>query len=265
MPSPFPGMDLYIETTGVWPTFHHAFLTACHDQLNERLPANYVATLGERVELIDEEELELGSQIVGLDVAVVRDTAVPASARSGSSTAATLEPRTLPQSVQWLDPPKQLYIQVLRLPERRVVTDIELLSASNKRAGSEDRAAYLAKRKLLLRHEVNLVELDLLLNGERLKMLAPLPDGDYFAFVTRWPTGHECDVYAWSVRAPLPTVPVPLRKEDGAVLLDLASVFRQTYDRGRYSRILRYAEPAPSALAPAERDWVAQRAAGNVR
>ena len=73
MRSPFPGMDPYVEATGVWHTFHHAFLTSCHDLLNERLPANYVATLSERVELIDEEDLGIRTRIIGPDVADVHD------------------------------------------------------------------------------------------------------------------------------------------------------------------------------------------------
>ena len=259
MPSPFPGMDPYVEATGVWQTFHHAFLTSCHDLLNERLPEGDVATLTQRVELIDEEDLGLRTRIVGPDVAVLHD---PQSSQPGKfAVSATLEPLTLPQATEWLDEPKQVYIQIVHLPEQRVVTDVELLSPSNKRAGSDDRVAYLTRRKALFRHEVNLVEIDLLTGGERLKMLKPLPPGDYFAFVTRFQTSHECDVYGWSVRDRLPTIQVPLKIEHGAAPLDLAEAFRRTYERGRYDRILRYSSPPPTPLDPKDQDWATQQSA----
>jgi len=253
-------MDPFIEAAGIWSTFHHAFLTACHDQLNERLPESYVATLGERVQLVDEDELGVTSRITLPDVAVVRTSPAPRSAKPESSASATLEPSTLPQASEWLDEPKQIFVQVVHVPERRVVTDIELLFPSNKRHGSEDRAAYLGKRKSLLRHEVNLVELDLLLGGERLRMLAPLPVGDYFAFVTRWQTARECDVYAWTIRSPLPTIPVPLKAEDGAVALDLAAAFGRTYEAGRYQRVLRYSGELATGLSEADRQWAVSQA-----
>ena len=52
MLSPFPGMDPYVESTGICSNLHHALITACHDLLNERLPANYVAAIEERVLMI---------------------------------------------------------------------------------------------------------------------------------------------------------------------------------------------------------------------
>lgn len=68
-------------------------------------------------------------------------------------------------------------------------------------------------------------------------------------------------MYGWSVRDPLPTVLVPLRQEDGVIPLDLAAVFQQTYERGRYGRILRYGEP-PALLNESDRAWAADKIAG---
>lgn len=257
-------MDPYIEASGAWSVFHHSFIGECGRYLNEQLPQNYVATVGDRVELVSEDDLGLvTARSIGPDVNVVRDRASsvqPGPAQSGRSNVATLEPSTLQQAVEWIDPPKQLYVQVLRVPEQEVVADIELLSPSNKRRGSEDRAAYLARRQMLFRHHVHLVELDLLRGGERIRMLTPLPSGDYYAFVTLWQDWHQCDVYAWSIRAALPTIPVPLRLEDGAVGLDLAAVFARTYDNGRFDRVIRYDKPVTD-LPEADRTWAAEQAA----
>lgn len=262
MHSPFPGMDPYVEATGIWSNFHHALITSCHDLLNERLPANYVAAIEERVLMIGDTEEDRPARLVEPDVAVLHS--VPAKSdiipSRAAHSVATLEPRTLPQEIELLDAPKQLYIQVLHLPERALVTDIELLSPANKRRGSDDRAAYLSRRRDLILHQVNLVELDLLIKGDRLPMLAALPEGDYFAFVTRWQTGRQCDVYGWSLRQILPTIPIPLRDGDGDVGLDLAAAFSQTYTRGRYDRLLHY-DRVPEFIGESDRKWAAERLA----
>ena len=43
MPSPFPGMDPYIESSRLWPDFHHNFITAIQAALNACLPQRYAA------------------------------------------------------------------------------------------------------------------------------------------------------------------------------------------------------------------------------
>ncbi len=48
MPSPFPGMDPYLEDPDMWPDFHVTFLVALRAELNLRiLPERYVASIGE--------------------------------------------------------------------------------------------------------------------------------------------------------------------------------------------------------------------------
>ena len=257
MPSPFPGMDPYVEATGIWSSFHHAFLVGCAERLNSLLPEHYAAILDERLQLLGDDDVDLPPRVVEPDVQVVRPSGDPApgGATGVRSASATLTPHSLTQTVRWLDLPKQIYAEVVHLPEQRVVTNIELLSPSNKRRGGEDRLAYLAKRRSLLLRRINLVEIDLLLTGERVPMLEQLPAGDYYAFVTRGQTYNKCDVYTWGVRQPLPAVPVPLEPPDDDVLLDLASVFTHIYDRGRYARLLRYGRPLELPLSEPDGAW----------
>ncbi|MGO8899337.1 MAG: DUF4058 family protein [Isosphaeraceae bacterium] len=49
MRSPFPGMDPYLEDQGRWPDFHASTITYCCDALNDCLPDDYVAQMGEEV------------------------------------------------------------------------------------------------------------------------------------------------------------------------------------------------------------------------
>jgi len=65
------------------------------------------------------------------------------------------------------------------------MTLIELLSPTNKRAGSEGRERYLENRAEIRQSRANLVELDLARGGRRLPMQTELPRGDCYALVRR--------------------------------------------------------------------------------
>jgi Protein of unknown function (DUF4058) len=63
------------------------------------------------------------------------------------------------------------------------------------------------------------------------------------------------DVFAWSLRDPLPTIPIPLLSPDPDVPLELASIFRTVYDRARYERSINYHSPLGLPLRPEDRTW----------
>lgn len=256
MPSPFPGMDPYIESSHRWAGFHNSFLVSCAHQLNRRLPKNYVARIEERLQILsEEEEREFG---VIPDRMVSRSPTVKRTPMAGSSTVATIEPYILPQDVEWLDEPIETFIRIQRFPDEEIVCALEMLSPSNK--SGKGRSAYLAKRFEYRHQHINLVEIDLLLGGQRAPLLAPLPKADYFAFVTRAPTRHQCNVFAWAVRDPLPTIPIPLGREAGDVPLNLKEAFDETYDGGRFEMLVRYGEDPPAQLSDADRAWAIERA-----
>ena len=49
MPSPFPGMDPFLEDPGQFPTLHGGLITAMMSQLQRTLPDGYLASANERV------------------------------------------------------------------------------------------------------------------------------------------------------------------------------------------------------------------------
>jgi hypothetical protein len=49
-------MDPYIESSRSWTGFDNAFLVACAQQLNKRLPENYVARVEERLQILSDKE-----------------------------------------------------------------------------------------------------------------------------------------------------------------------------------------------------------------
>jgi hypothetical protein len=123
---------------------------------------------------------------------------------------------------------------------------------------NEGRGEYLQKRRQILDQPIHLVEIDLLLSGSRIRLGAPFPPGDYYALVSRADQRDNCDVYVWSVRHPMPTIPIPLAQTDPDIPLDLATVAVRAYDQGRYSRLVNYVIPIDlTSLAPADREWAA--------
>jgi len=110
----------------------------------------------------------------------------------------------------------------------------------------------------LLASRCHLVELDLLRGGERLPMAGPLPPGDYYAFIGRSGNRPNCEVIGWSLRAPLPTIKIPLLPPDPDLPLYLQAVFRAAYEPAFYDRRLRYDRPLTPPLSPGDETWVKQ-------
>lgn len=253
MASPFPGMDPYLEDPAVWPDFHARFINYWCERVSDRLPGNYDARIGERVALI--ESLGEPAKLIVPDVAIVRQESRPTTSGAvATAPALELEPVTLPMAV--LEEYKEPYIEIRFMPDRSLVAVLELLSPTNK--SGDGRNAYLLKRNAISSQDVHLIELDLLVGGRRMPLGKRLPSGDYFAFVAHSQRRFNCDVYAWSVRQPLPVLPIPLKAPDPDLRINLAEVFKQTYERGRYERCLRYAEPPSAPLSEADRKWAAE-------
>ncbi len=71
------------------------------------------------------------------------------------------------------------------------------------------------------------------------------------------------EVYAWTIRDPLPSIPIPLLAPDPDVVLDLGAVFATACERGRYPRLIDYAAPRTAVRKPQDRaraEGIARRA-----
>jgi hypothetical protein len=256
MPSPFPGMDPYIEDPAFWQDFHRRWITYCADALNERLPNDYEARVDEQIRLIEYTADE--RRIAIPDVAVAHGAESPRfnPTRQPSGDVAILEPMSIPMPV--VEEVRDVWIEILHRPERSLITIIELLSPSNKMGSGL--GEYRAKRRAILQQPVHLVEFDLLIGGSRLQLRHALPNGDYYAFITRWDRRPNVDVYFWSLRQPLPSIPIPLRSPNQNVLLDLGQLAAQVYDRGRYRNSLRYDRPPTAPLSADDAQWAIELA-----
>ncbi len=217
--------------------------------LTELLPENYATFVEERLEVID--TLAERPRQRQPDLGIGHEIDAPPSIQKGASAVLDFEPAvlTLPDHLE--NP--EAYIDIRSLPNQELVTSIEILSPSNKDPSVH--GEYWPKRYSMIRQGVNLVEIDLLLSGERLDALEPLPDGDFYAFVSRREKRPQCEVFHWSIRRPIPRLPIPLRAPDGDIVLDLNAAFNAVYDRHGYDRTVRYESALPRSLAAGDREW----------
>lgn len=254
MPSPFPGMDPYLEQSGAWGDFHLEFISCLRGALRRGLPKHYNVRIQERVTVI--ESLEVPPRSFEPDLLVGRRKGVsePDERRAG---AALLEPVTVPLILP--EEERQHYIEIYDQPEQTLVAVVELLSPTNKFA--RGREQYLLKRDAILRQDVHLIELDLLACGQRLPTAEPYPQDDYYAFVARADRRPLCDVYHWGVRQALPPIPFPLQAPDADVIVELQSVFAEAFARGGYEETLHYGAAPRARLSHADRQWATELAA----
>ena len=251
MPSPFPGMDPFLEGDE-WEDFHAAFIAEMRRALVPSLRPDYAVRTERRVYV--EHPLD-DPKLIRPDVAILRNPDDFGFSRRGSGSAvATLEPveRTVPMSFEV----EEKYLVIRRLDSSAVVTVIELLSPFNKRPGTRGRPTYLAKRQEVIQSATSLVEIDLLRGGEQLPTLEPLPVGDYFTLIRRATRRSTFSVYAWPMNHRLPTIPIPLDPGDREVSLDLQAVFDTVYDEAGYDYSLSYRREISPPFSEAEMQWV---------
>ncbi len=254
MPSPFPGMDPYLEHPSLWPDVHNELISEMRAKLVPHLGARYVARMDVRAlidQVTDEEEIA----ILFPDVAVLQRERTPefwpGSVSPGAVAAAPVQlanPMTVPV--------RHLTLEIRTVTEERLVTVIEVLSPANKRPGDSE---YLERRGLLLSSGVHLLEIDLLRRGRRIPLSQPLPRAPYFVLLSRGNRRPWCDVWPIQLADPLPVIPVPLLGDDPDVPLDLGGALAAIYDRARYDLSIDYTAAPFPPLAEEDAAWADSR------
>ena len=255
MPSPFPGMDPYLEDQ--WSAVHIFILTALTTALKGRLPPGLIARPEETVRI----ESIAGDRLYEYrpDMAVA-DTGGPASATLARPAVAVAAMTPGIELDLRREPIITRNVQIVdRRNADRVVTVIEVLSPGNKAAG-ELNDTYRGKLNDYEEAGANWVEIDLLRSSRRHLPIRreQLPAGtprDYLVLAYRALTGRVT-AYPIGVRDRLPTVAVPLRAGDDPAALDLQAVFDRVYDDGPFETT-DYGRPAAPPLADADAAWAA--------
>jgi hypothetical protein len=251
MPSPFPGMDPYLESPDWFPALHDPMITVMIAELMRLLPEPYYARPRQRV------WLEYTQRPIEPDGGVLRSSARKRARRDsgngGVAVAAEVEladPVIVAVKTIEHDPYEEPFVEIHHRHGRedRLVSVIEILSPSNKTRGNTGREKYLEKQREVLASQVHLIEIDLLRGGTHAtavpRDLAIKKAGhfDYHICVHRFDRPQDFFVYPIQLEQRLPRIAVPLLPGDPDVPLALQTVFDGAYDGGPFHRVIFYGE-----------------------
>jgi hypothetical protein len=249
MPSPFPGMDPYLEHPAIFPDLHDRMIVSLSESVNGRLPESYFARIGSRV------WVEVSQRPIAPDVNVLRRErdANGGIRGAGGGVAVAPEAGTKPVVVYVPhDETRENFLNIYkRLGNEILVTTIEVLSLANKMPGAHGRDLYLRKQTEILESRTHLVEIDLLRGGThttavpRERAVAQTGPFDYHVCIHRFDAWENFLVYPIRLDQRLPEIAIPLLPEDGVVPTDLQAVFDRCYDNGLYLRQFAYGEITP--------------------
>src|SRR5215471_16491621 len=210
MPSPFPGMDPYLEDDALWPAFHHQLVLCLYQILLPGLVDRYRARVAQRHYTTEQ----------ALFTSVVREEH------------------------------HEDYIEVRQRSDGRIITLVDVVSPANK-VSVAGRSAYLDKRREAKSANANLVEIDLVLQGQPTLEYSRdgLPDWDYAVTVTRSTQPERYEIYTATLQKRLPRFRLPLAADDRDTVLDLQAVFTRCYDQASFCAKIDYGRDPVTALA----------------
>jgi hypothetical protein len=249
MPSPFPGMNPYLEQADVWTDFHQSYIVAIRNALRAQLDQRYIVRIEERLytrEFAPEPRRADGEfDSAGPWVKVV------------FATKATTTSDEAPVQVELpaMEIARTARVEVRARRDRQLIAVVEVLTPIDKEEGPH-RAEYLLQRREVLNKPVHLVEIDLFRSGRRMPMKAD-PEGEYCMIVSRAEKRPVAGVWPIRLRDPLPLIPVPVRSPDPDARLDLQQLLHRCYDSAGYQTYIYEGTPSP-ALSAEDTAWAEQ-------
>src|SRR4051812_46724524 len=217
MPSPFPGMDPFLECDQLWTAFHHQIVTCLYQVLLPGLVDRYRARVGQRHYVTEQ----------ALFTSVVREEH------------------------------HEELIEIRQRSDGRLITLVEVVSPSNKlsiqgrssyldkRREGRSAAASLVEIDLVLQGQP-------MLEYSR----EGLPDWDYAVTVTRSSQPERYEIYTATLQKRLPRFRLPLAADDRDTVLDLHAAFSRSYDQGGFGSKIDYQRNPPTKLADDDRQWL---------
>lgn len=217
MPSPFPGMDPYLEDEALWPLFHRQLIQGLHQILKPSLIDRYREGVSQRRYVTEQ----------ALFTSVVREEHL------------------------------EDFIEIRQRCDGRLVTLVDLVSPANKLT-PDGRAAYLAKRSEAKNSKANLVEIDLVLQGQPTLEYSRdgLPDWDYAVTVTRSTQPDRFEIYTTTLQKRLPRFRLPLASDDRDTVLDLHTAFTRCFDHGGFAAKIDYSKDPGTPLSDEDGKWL---------
>jgi len=244
MPTPFPGMDPYLERPDLWHNVHLGLIASLQDVLAPLLRPRY------RV-LVETHTYQIRSEkptLVGApDVLAIRLNEPPPD-YVVSGHARTVE---VPVSITV----EEGYLIVSEVESGDVVTVIELLSPTNKRPG-KGRRRYETKRLMILDSDTHLVEIDLIRAYDPMLVYGNGHHSHYRILVSRSNHRPQADLYGFNVQESITTFLLPLHPGDDEPLVDLGLLLHDLYDRAGYDLSVDYRRDPVPAFQGEDAAWI---------
>jgi hypothetical protein len=149
------------------------------------------------------------------------------------------------------------YIEIRQRADGRLITLVDVVSTTNKLTAA-GRAAYLSKRCEGKSANANLVEIDLVLQGQPTLEYSRdgFPDWDYAVTVTRSSQPERHEIYTATLQKKLPRFRLPLASDDRDTVVDLQTAFTRCYDHGGFAQQIDYRREPPGPLDAEDRGWI---------
>jgi uncharacterized protein DUF4058 len=268
MKSPFPGMDPYIETSGLWEDFHNHLIEEIYRAIAKVLPRGYFANTAVRSYVVVVESEGKDVSLAKPDVTITQPAEKkPRKSKGGVAVAEPAEDaESVPMQAFIAEEFEERFVEIYAQgEERELVTCIEVLSPSNKRPGTEGWDQFARKRQAMLLGRANFIEIDLLRGGSKMPMLTPWPNCPYTLLVSRRSRPTKARVWKAYFDRSLPPIPVPLLSSDPDLTLDLQPLIDDIYSLGRYDEQIDYSRRLTPALSDADAAVVRKLLKGHAR
>lgn len=259
MPSPFPGMDPYLERPSLWPDVHFNLILGSQGLLSAQLRPKYIVRTEERVYITNEADENFRPKQRIPDIEVVTRAGweqTPLSRTSEVSKVVTADPVV---AITWFEEEiREVFLKVIDLEKREVVTVIEILSPANKVPRSSGRKSFEKKRREVMRSPSHWVEIDLLRGKRMVRVPEKVGAYSYLVHVSKEDQRPDGLLYPILLPQSLPVIPIPLKPGDPDAQLDIQAVLDAAYDRVGYDMEIDYrTEPRPP-LDPELAAWADQ-------
>src|SRR5260370_4374424 len=132
-------------------------------------------------------------------------------------------------------------MEIRQRTDGKLVTLLDVVSPPNKTTRS-GRDAYLDKRREGRTANANLVELDVVRQGQPTLDYSRdgLPDWDYAVTVTRSTQPEHYEIYTATLQKRLPRFRLPLASDDRDTVLDLQAALNRCFEQGGFAAKIDY-------------------------
>jgi hypothetical protein len=217
MPSPFPGMDPFLESDSIWPGFHRQLVAGLYQILLPGLVDRYRARVGQRT----------------------------------YSTEEPLFTSIIKQEHQ------EEFIEIRQRSDGRLVTLVDVVGPINKKlpegraAYLETRKVARAQNASVVEIDLSLQGSPLLDYSRE-----GLPEWDYAVTVTRSTQPERYEIYTATLAKRLPRFKVPLATDDRDTVLDLQATFTRAFDQGNFGAHVDYSRDPSFKMSEPAKAWV---------